>query len=354
MVQSEAYIFGTFRLDAADQRLWRGDEEVAVAPKYFNALLLMVRHPGQLITKDRFFDQVWEGIVVGDEALTQCIANLRRALGDNPRDPAFIVTVPKRGYRFIGTVEGAGQRERPVSAPAGKERSLAGMVAAATAGGAVAGALGGLYFLIGAADGSGGAAMSALIVLTLLNVAVGALGAFGISLGMAIESAIRRHPPAFHILGAAGGGLVLGTAFHLVATDGLHLLFGSAPARFTGGLEGMTIGVALATGGRLGGGLDSARWRPALVAGAACGLGGILLSVTGGTLMTGSLRNLAGAFDRAQLDTALIEPLAAVGLDPTIGATVTTALEGLLFGLCVVAALLWWSQPRRPHPVIRP
>ena len=61
--------------------------------------------PGQLITRDRFLDDVWSGIPVTDEALSQCIANLRRTLGDDASKPRFIETVPKHGYRFIAPVE---------------------------------------------------------------------------------------------------------------------------------------------------------------------------------------------------------------------------------------------------------
>ena len=61
--------------------------------------------PGQLVSKDRFLDEVWRGIPVTDEALTQCIRTLRKQLGDDAARPRFIETVPKHGYRFIAPVQ---------------------------------------------------------------------------------------------------------------------------------------------------------------------------------------------------------------------------------------------------------
>src|SRR3954463_9293073 len=102
---------GTFRfapycLDAADRRLTRDGAPVELNARYFDALALLVREAGRLVSKDRFLDEVWRGIPVTDEALTQCIRTLRRELGDDAAAPRFIETVPKHGYRFIAPVEG--------------------------------------------------------------------------------------------------------------------------------------------------------------------------------------------------------------------------------------------------------
>jgi TolB-like protein/DNA-binding winged helix-turn-helix (wHTH) protein len=61
---------------------------------------------GAVVTREELLSAVWPGVVVGDEALTQSIIKLRRALGDNPRSPAFIETISKRGYRLIAQVAG--------------------------------------------------------------------------------------------------------------------------------------------------------------------------------------------------------------------------------------------------------
>src|SRR6476619_7387714 len=138
------YRFEDFALDAGDRRLRRGDAAVELNARYLDALALLVRERGRLVTKERFLDEVWRGVPVTDEALTQCIRTLRRQLGDDAARPRFIETVPKHGYRFVAPVEsGAG------SAPDATRSSLreALLVAAGgTVGGGVAGFIGGLIY----------------------------------------------------------------------------------------------------------------------------------------------------------------------------------------------------------------
>ena len=81
--------FEDFELDAGNRRLLRGSEPVELNGRYFDALALMVGEPGRLVTKDRFMDEVWRGVPVTDEALTQCIRTLRKQLGDNAAAPRF-------------------------------------------------------------------------------------------------------------------------------------------------------------------------------------------------------------------------------------------------------------------------
>src|SRR6478609_10411581 len=97
--------FGPFALDRGDRRLRRDGEPVELSARYFDALALLVGEAGMLVTKDRFMGEVWRGGPVTDEALTQCIKELRRALGDEATSPRFIETVPKHGYRFVAPVE---------------------------------------------------------------------------------------------------------------------------------------------------------------------------------------------------------------------------------------------------------
>ena len=99
--------FEDFSLDPADRQLRRGGEPVELSSRYFDALALLVAERGRLVTKDRFMGEVWRGIPVTDEALTQCIKTLRRQLGDDAARPRFIETVPKHGYRFIAELDGA-------------------------------------------------------------------------------------------------------------------------------------------------------------------------------------------------------------------------------------------------------
>src|SRR3569833_3702183 len=99
------FVFEKFILDPDDRPLRRGSDAVELSGRYFDALALLVREHGKLISKDRFLDEVWRGVPVTDEALTQCVRPLRRQLGDDAGRPRFIETVPKHGYRFIADVD---------------------------------------------------------------------------------------------------------------------------------------------------------------------------------------------------------------------------------------------------------
>ena len=100
-------------------------------------------------------DSVWKGVPVTDEALTQCIRSLRRALGDEASAPRFIATVPKHGYRFLAEVrcaEAGGSTPRASVA----DGSLGGRIAGgATIGGGLAGIVGGLLYGLAATGGGG-------------------------------------------------------------------------------------------------------------------------------------------------------------------------------------------------------
>ena len=97
-----SYRFDDFHLDAGNRQLSRGGEPVALNSKYFDVLLLLVSRGGQLVEKHRIFEEVWDGVYVTDSALTQCIKDIRRQLGDDASSPRYIKTVPKHGYVFIG------------------------------------------------------------------------------------------------------------------------------------------------------------------------------------------------------------------------------------------------------------
>src|SRR3954451_11541640 len=99
-----SFVFEQFVLDPDDRQLRRGPDPVELNARYFDALALLVREQGKLVSKERFLDEVWRGIPVTDEALTQCIKMLRKALCDEAGSPRFIETVPKHGYRFIAPV----------------------------------------------------------------------------------------------------------------------------------------------------------------------------------------------------------------------------------------------------------
>lgn len=98
------YRFDDFHLDSSNRELRNRGEIVALNSKYFDVLLLLVSRQGQLVEKQQIFDHAWDGVFVTDAALTQCIKDIRKQLGDDASNPRYIKTVPKHGYIFIGQV----------------------------------------------------------------------------------------------------------------------------------------------------------------------------------------------------------------------------------------------------------
>ena len=99
-----SYRFDDFFLDESNRQLSRNGDPVPLNSKYLDVLLLLVSRAGQLVEKQRIFDEIWDGVFVTDAALTQCIKDIRKQLGDDASSPRYIRTVPKHGYVFIGTV----------------------------------------------------------------------------------------------------------------------------------------------------------------------------------------------------------------------------------------------------------
>jgi predicted ATPase/DNA-binding winged helix-turn-helix (wHTH) protein len=97
--------FPPFRLDPVNAQLWRGGHEIKLRRKTFDVLLYLVDHPGQLVTKAALLDTIWAKVTVSDSMPATCVAELRKALGDEARVPRFIETVHGRGYRFIAKVK---------------------------------------------------------------------------------------------------------------------------------------------------------------------------------------------------------------------------------------------------------
>jgi predicted ATPase len=100
----QTHSFGEFRLDAANQCLWRGDRRLSLAPRPFAVLRYLVEHPQQLVTHDEMLDALWPETYVLPQVLRTYVLELRKQLEDDPAHPRFIETVPKRGYRFLAPV----------------------------------------------------------------------------------------------------------------------------------------------------------------------------------------------------------------------------------------------------------
>lgn len=337
------FAFDEFLLDLDDRQLRRGSDRVELNGRYFDALALLVRESGKLVVKGRFLDEVWRGVPVTDEALTQCVRTLRRQLGDDASNPRFIETVPKHGYRFIANVRcvdsdapRAGPASPGVSVDARNDPLLVG--AAGTIGGGIAGLIGGLiygFMLASQPLQPGMGAASVLLVLLCVTVLVALLGGIGVAFGIAFAGAFGPRS----IAGGAAGGLIVGAVVKLLGLDAFSLLIGQSPGDITGALEGFLIGVGVGLGAWLASRCTLLRAGVGLAA--LCGaFAGIAASLLGGRLMLGSLDLLARQVpgSRLRLD-HVSRLLGETGFGPATR-TVSCALEGALFAAGVVGAML--------------
>jgi DNA-binding response OmpR family regulator len=97
---------GDLVLDRAKRRAYLVNEEVNLSPRAMSLLEYLITHPDELLSRERLLDAVWGwDYPVGTRTVDTRVAELRRTLGDDPGDPAYIETIPGQGYRFIGKVE---------------------------------------------------------------------------------------------------------------------------------------------------------------------------------------------------------------------------------------------------------
>lgn len=106
-----------FRFDRGSGQLWRDEEEVPLRPKAAAVLSVLVDQAGAVVAKQDLMREVWPEGFVGDAALAVCITELRHALGDEARQPRYVGTVPRRGYRLVAEVSLAPPQARPSSRP---------------------------------------------------------------------------------------------------------------------------------------------------------------------------------------------------------------------------------------------
>ena len=401
------------------------------------------------------FDAVWSDVVVSDGALSQAVRTLRRALGDDPREPVFIRTVSRHGYRFVfpdvttqpddgpmpapvGSLEAAasstpqadpfdvilervlargpldteerreaaeslhvlGTREvvvrldrRPGHArarallrdtrwevtgagpvPLVGQPDLAKTVAfllwlrlrravrvaggrwmGATAGGALTGllaaTLGGLLLCLG--PGSQ-ASPSVPVVLGMIGLTVGGLGAAGVGAGLAAAEVLfrSRRGAALVLFGAAGGSAV-GAGAHLLAFWTIQGLFGRDLSPVAGGFEGLVLGGAAGLGyalttPRAEGGMAAPRgrerWLAVLVTGLCCAAAAVALATSGSYLGAMSLDFMAHAFPGSQVGLAPLSRLLGEDAPGLVTRVAISGGEGLLFGAGLVLGLT-----RRPR-----
>jgi DNA-binding winged helix-turn-helix (wHTH) protein len=350
-----SFRFEAFHLDLDDRRLKQDGAPVELNARYLDALALLVREQGKLVSKDRFLEEVWRGVPVTDEALTQCIKTLRRQLGDDASRPRFIETVPKHGYRFIAPVEildDGSEYPAPIVAPpeskARSPRSLRQnllLAGAGTVGGGVAGFIGGLFYGFAGASQPlqpGLGAASVLLVILCLTIVVALMGAAGVGLGIVAAGVASGRLGPWLIAGGAAGGLFVGGFVKLLGLDAFNLLVGQSPGDITGGPEGLLIGGAVGFAAWLA---FRSPFYPSLrrgmaVAGVSGAAAGIAISLLGGRLMGGSLDLLAAEFPESRLRLDLLASMFGETSFGPISRIATAGLEGLLFGGCLVGAMI--------------
>lgn len=118
--------FGPFRLDMANRLLSRDGIELPLPPRAIGVLWFLVGRPGRIVSKQEVLEEVWKDAFVSDTSLAEAVSLVRQALGDDPQQPTYIQTVPRRGYRFVAPVV----PEDPVTAEPPGPRNAADAVTA--------------------------------------------------------------------------------------------------------------------------------------------------------------------------------------------------------------------------------
>ena len=209
---------------------------------------------------------------------------------------------------------------------------------AGTLGGGAAGLIGGLIYGFAAGSPPGGGGISVLLVLVAITALVGLLGGAGVAFGIAAADFAPSRAWHWSMLGGAAGGMVIGAIVKLLGIDAFSLLLGRAPDGITGAAEGAILGGAIGLGAWL-----ANRWelrRSMAAAGLAGAAAGAIVPMLGGRLMGGSLATLVAQFPGSRLR---LDPVSALMGESAFGPrtlVVTGALEGLLFGACLVGAMV--------------
>src|SRR5688500_3312152 len=100
--------FGPFVLDSATRELLEAGRPLHLSPKSFDLLQILIERRPAVVSKADLQDGVWPVTFVDDANVGNAVAEIRRGLGDDPKTPAYVSTVSRRGYRFCADVVGAG------------------------------------------------------------------------------------------------------------------------------------------------------------------------------------------------------------------------------------------------------
>jgi hypothetical protein len=274
--------------------------------------------------------------------------------------------VPKHGYRFIAAVATDGEAATAASPPAAPMTATSSpatpfdawtwrqslpLAAAGTTGAGVAGVLGGLFYGIAGASqplAPGMGAVSMLLVMVCLTIVAAVAGGAAVSAGIAASALLPgsahdvRTRWRWSIAGGALGGLLVGAAAKLLGLDAFDLLLGQSPGDITGAPEGIALGAAVGFGVWFGARHGASPWqRRSVVAATLAGaMAGLAIPLLGGRMMGGSLDLLAHSFPNSRLRLDQVGALFGEQGFGTIAQAATGALEGALFGACIVGAMV--------------
>src|SRR5262245_5341410 len=105
LYMNHLYQFGDFTVDIGQRVLMREGKPLQMTPKVFDTLLILLENSGRIAEKNELMNRLWPDTFVEDTNLAFNILQLRKSLGDNARNPTYIETIPRRGYRFIASVQ---------------------------------------------------------------------------------------------------------------------------------------------------------------------------------------------------------------------------------------------------------
>ena len=112
VTSEKPFRLGTWLVEPDLNRLSSGEHSTHLEPKTMEVLVYLCGRPGEVVAADTIIAEVWGGRPMGDNPVYKSIAKLRRALNDDPNDPRYIATVPKKGYRLIGAVSRSPRNRR--------------------------------------------------------------------------------------------------------------------------------------------------------------------------------------------------------------------------------------------------
>src|SRR6266849_3567566 len=104
MERSNMLRIGAWCVDPTSCQISKDGETARVEVRTMRLLLCLAEHAGEVVSIDDLLTQVWSGVFVTQDSVYQSVASLRRLLGDDPKQPTYIATVPRLGYRLVATV----------------------------------------------------------------------------------------------------------------------------------------------------------------------------------------------------------------------------------------------------------